>query len=90
MKSKSKPKYQRRGPNSSIILLTGCRKGEYDEIIAAAFAGVSRFGSAANALATFARESPTFREITAKLESERAAGAASDGIGKCRQRRKSR
>jgi hypothetical protein len=67
-KDKGKTLYKRRGPNSSIILLTGCRHGEYDEVIAAAFAGAGRFGSAANALATFARESPTFRQILGELQ----------------------
>ena len=69
-KKTKKKVYRRRGPMSSVILLAGSRGREYDDLIAAAFAARGRFGSAANALATFARESPTFREVMAKLEAE--------------------
>jgi len=54
----------------SINFIKGVRDGEYDDVIDAAFAGKRRFGSAVNALAVFARESPTFRQIRGEIERE--------------------
>lgn len=60
------------GAGCAIQLTKGCKGREYDDIIDAAYAAVERFGSAPNALATFVRESPTFRQISGELVAKAA------------------